>query len=114
MLDEIAEKEEFLRRQSNFASVRVHQMLVDVDGHWTIAQHLRRAWRPRRTTEQSSDARDQLLRAERLRDVVVGPKLEPLHAVSLLAPRRQHDDRQVRHRRIAAERLADEQTIHAR
>ena len=39
------------------------------------------------------DARDELARIERLRQVVVGPHLEPDDAVDVLAPGREHDDR---------------------
>ena len=60
------------------------------------------------------DARRQLARAERLGDVVVGAELEPRDPLGLLAARRQHDDRDRRRRRIGAQRLADEQPVHAR
>ena len=39
------------------------------------------------------DARDELARIERLRQVVVGAHLEPDDAIDVLALRRQHDDR---------------------
>ena len=43
-------------------------------------------------SDQRADSRDQLVRAERLGDVVVGPELETHDAVSLFTFRGEHDD----------------------
>ena len=60
------------------------------------------------------DARDQLVRAERLGDVVVGAELEPDDAVGFLGARRQHDDRHCGRGRIGAQRVADLEAVDAR
>src|SRR2546425_6787316 len=44
-------------------------------------------------TKNGADAREQLARAEGLGEIVVGAELEAHHAVGLLGPARQHDDR---------------------
>ena len=44
-------------------------------------------------TQDGADAREQLARAEGLGEIVVGAELEAHHAVGLLGPARQHDDR---------------------
>ena len=46
-----------------------------------------------RAPEHRPDAGDQLARAERLHDVVVGPELEAGHPVGLVPARGEHDDR---------------------
>ena len=61
--------------------------------------------------EHRADARRELARRERLRDVVVGPELEPRDAVDLLVARGQHDDRQ---RRDRADRLAEVEAVGVR
>src|SRR3546814_2798409 len=56
----------------------------------------------------SSDlARDQLARTERLGDIIVGAGLQPADAILFLAACRQHDDRDVRRLRVAAQTPAD-------
>ena len=64
--------------------------------------------------QQRGDPRGQLLRAERLGDVVVGAELEARDAIGFFAARRQHDDRDRRGRRIGAQRLADPQAVQPR
>src|ERR1700730_28205 len=51
--------------------------------------------RGRGSPEQGLDARDELLTAERLDDVVVGARLQTAHSLELSAPRGQHQDRHV-------------------
>jgi hypothetical protein len=58
-----------------------------------------------RPPQHGLDARDELARRERLRDVVVGAELEPDDAVGLLVARRQHQDRDARAAADAAGRL---------
>ena len=60
--------------------------------------------------QNGADACDQLTRAERLREVVVGAQLEADELVGLIAPCGQHDDR---HGRIAAERARHVEAIDA-
>ena len=63
------------------------------------------AGRTRRSTAPSPG--DQLARAERLGHIIVGAGLEAANAVSFLAARGQHDDRNVGGRRAAAQAAAD-------
>jgi hypothetical protein len=51
--------------------------------------------------QHRADPRDQLGRAERLGDIVVGTDLQSANTVALLAARRQHDDRHVARIRFA-------------
>ena len=51
-------------------------------------------------------AGDELSQAERLRDVVVSPKLEPRDTVRFAGPCRHHDDRNGRARRPSAQQAA--------
>src|SRR4029078_7258166 len=57
------------------------------------------------------DARAKLSDRERLRDVVVGPELEPEHLVELVVAGREHDDR---HRALAPEAAADLEPVDLR
>ena len=45
------------------------------------------------TAQHGTDPRQQLLRGERLGDVVVGTRIEPSDLVGFIAPGRQHQDR---------------------
>ena len=64
--------------------------------------------------QQRADARDELANAERLRQVVVGAAVEAEHFVGLVAARGQHEDRDVRVDRIAADGAADRDAVQAR
>jgi len=55
--------------------------------------------------EDRLDARRELARRERFRDIVVGSELEPRDAVGLLVARRQHDNRHLRLRAHLAAHL---------
>jgi hypothetical protein len=64
----------------------------------TTSSGAHRLYAPRRplaTPENGSDARDELLRTERLDDVVVGPELEPHDPIALVSARSEHHDRRV-------------------
>src|SRR6266496_816189 len=52
----------------------------------------RRTHRAATSAHQRAKPGEQLARRERLRQVVVGPRLEPEHAIGLLAERGEHDD----------------------
>jgi hypothetical protein len=79
-----------------------------------MAEDRGRRLRPLDAPQQGADARRQLLRAERLDDVVVGAQLEPAHAIRFLAARGEHDDWNRRHRRVLPQRLTHQQPVHAR
>ncbi len=61
-----------------------------------------------------ADARGELAEAEWLRDVVVGPELEPRDAIVLARTRRQHDDGHVSQIRSRLDDPADLQAVHHR
>ena len=66
---------------------------VDLDSARDEARRVRAT--ARRSSRHRADPRDELTKAERLHDVVVGTELEADHAVDLLALGRDHDDRDV-------------------
>ena len=114
MLDEVLKQQELLRRQLHVLAVHLDGVPIGVDGQRPVAQRRRPAGCALDPAEQRGDAGGQLARAERLGDVVVGAQLESRDPLGLFAPRREHDDRDQRRRRIAAQRLADEEAVHAR
>src|SRR5207245_3838012 len=57
---------------------------------------------------------DQLARAERFHQVVVGPDLQPAHAIYRCGRGRQHDDRKTGGHRISTELAADLQAVETR
>ena len=63
--------------------------------------------------EHGLDSREHDARAERLCDVVVRTELEAGDDIGLFPARRQHDDGYVRRARIALERVADLEPVHA-
>ena len=68
----------------------------------------------RRITSRGLNARDELLRAERLRHVIIGAKFQTDDAVDFLSLGRQHHDWDVACSRIAFQNLADFQARHLR
>ena len=93
MLCEKRQELEFLRRQPDLLAVSQHAKPLPVDHQ--VAANDRLGWL-RRTVDpaqRGANARQQLLGAERLRDVVVGARIERAHLVAFGAARRQHDDR---------------------
>ena len=67
--------------------------------HDDVAVRELRLLEPRlRAPQHGANAREQLARRERLREVVVGAELEPADAIGLLVARRQHDDGHARPR----------------
>ena len=66
-----------------------------------------------RAAHQGADARDELVGAERLGQVVVGADVEPDDAVGLFGACGHHDDRDRRRRGVGAKRAAHLQPAHA-
>ena len=64
--------------------------------------------RPVGPAQDGADAGDELARAERLGQVVVGTELEPEQLVELVVARREHDDRD---RRVAAQLAGDVEAV---
>ena len=113
MLHEILEQQEFLRGELHVGAADVHAVAIHVDGEDTVAKDP--SWRvPLRAPEQRADPRHELLRAERLRDVVVRPLIEPRDAVRFVASRREHQHGNRRRDRLAAQRLAHRHAVHPR
>ena len=88
---------------------------------WAARSMLRSAKRRTSRGERRPDpaqhrahARDQLVERERLGDVVVGAHVEAVQAVALLDPRGEHDHRQIRGRRLAAQLAAELEAGHVR
>ncbi len=69
---------------------------------------------PLRATQQRAHPRHELVRAERLRDVIVRADLEPDDPLRLVGAGRQHDDRNGGGPRLAAHDPADLKTVHLR
>ena len=67
-----------------------------------------------RPPQQRAHARHQLVRAERLREVVVGAQLEADDALGLLGAGGQHDDRDRRGRLVGTKQPADLQAVDVR
>ena len=66
------------------------------------------------TAHQSSHARDELIRAERLGQVIVGAEVEAHDAVRFLGPRGDDDDGQIGGRPVAAQHPAQLESAHTR
>jgi hypothetical protein len=64
--------------------------------------------------QQRPDARDELAHPERLGQIVVRAALETVDLVGLLAPRGQHEDREVLEVRLPPDRAADGNAVEAR
>ena len=113
MLNECGEELELEWRQLDLAFADDHASLrvVDLDeGVAVRLGHLRLSARP---AQQRLDAGEQLLPAERLRDVVVGARGEAADALELLGARREHDHRHFREVADPLERLVPVQLRHA-
>ena len=76
------------------SKARLHPAHVELD-LGTNPDQFGRLFQAFRPAQHTPDAGHELLRAERLGDVVVGSKLEPHQLVRLLAAGGQHDDRDV-------------------
>ena len=74
----------------------LHRARVAVDLEPAEAQARRSRSGPRAPAQDRAQARQQLARAEGLREVVVGAELEADDAIGLLAARREHQDRERR------------------
>src|SRR5206468_3048277 len=86
------------RGEAHLAAVDRHLALLEVDLHAADRGRLGRQYLGGAAPPQERlRPRDQLARAERLGQVVVGPDLEPVDLVGLGRPRGQHQDR---HRRV--------------
>ena len=70
--------------------------------------------RRRRAAKQRPHARHQLVRAERLDDVVVRARVEPEDALGLFAARGQHDDRERRRAVVEPKGLAHLEAVQPR
>ena len=112
MADERGQQLELERRELHLLAARDHLAADVVDPHGAVlvgGAHLRRA---ARAAQQRLHAREQLLSAERLRDVVVGAAAQPAHLVQLAGARGQHQHGHVAEVADALERLPTVQLRH--
>ena len=81
-------------------------MLVAVDRDRADGEDVGRAGAAgAQAAQDRADAQHELLRAERLREIVVGAEREAANAVVLFAARREHEHRHVARRRLRAKLL---------
>ena len=113
MLHEMAQQAEFGGPEMDRLGGARHAMRHQVHDDVGVGQRLVGQRRPD-AAQHGADARHQLGGRERLGDIVVGAGVEPAHPVALLAARRQHDDRQVGGRGLAAQLAADLDARHQR
>ena len=115
MLQQILEQQEFLRRQRDFPAVERDDVPLGVDDDRAVGERpARRRVVPLRAAEQRPHARDQLVRAERLGEVVVGAHLEADDALGFLGAGGQHDDRDRRGVLVGAQQPADLEAVDVR
>src|SRR5581483_9217803 len=98
VVEQLPEEVELLRRELDLLVGDVHLAPAGVDVEVAVLDRLALAVAPlrRRTAQHRPDARDELPRVERLRQVVVGADLETDDLVDVLVARGQHQDRHVR------------------
>ena len=114
VLQEVLEEHEFLRREFHFAPVERNGVFRQIHGDWTETQHRSGGLASPGSARHRPDARNQLVRTERLGDVIVGANLESADAIRFLGARRQHDDRHSGGGLVCAQRLADIEAAHSR
>src|SRR5438128_75626 len=90
-------------------------MPLDVDVDWTVRERVfARNRQSLRAPKQCAHTGHQLVRAERLREIVVGTKLEARYALCLLRARGDHDDGHGRGLAVRANYAADLETVDVR
>ena len=99
-----------MTREAALAALDAHRARVAIDLEPAEAQDLRGATRLP-PAQDRAQARQKLPWLERLRKVIVGPHLEPNDSVHRLAPRRQHEDWNIRR---GAQPAADFEAVHVR
>ena len=83
-------------------------MCAAIDLQRANAQHVRRRLRCLRDAPKNrADAKHELLRAERLRQIIVGAERQSANAVLLFLARREHEHRDVARRVVGAQLLED-------
>ena len=112
--DHVAEELELLVGEPDLLAAVARDVGVELHLEVLVAVALGRFSRRAGPAQGHSAARGQLLQAERLHQVVVGPHLEPEHAVHLVRPGRHNDDGHVGRGGLAPEHPADLQPVHAR
>ena len=91
---EQSEQIHLLGRQPDLVAASQHASTVVVDRDIARAQETGLAGLVREdATQRHPDPREQLLRAERLRDVIIGPKVQGIDLVRLSVTRGQDDER---------------------
>ena len=108
-----AQQVEFLERQRNGSSPDAHRMGRRDQLNRSVNERVIGAHSGRlRATQQRVHARYQLHHAERLRQVIVGARIEPAHLVEFGAFRCEHHNRDVLRRRQTAQLAENLKTVH--
>src|SRR5215218_3866394 len=95
VVEQLPEQVELLRRELDLLVAHLALAAAGVDREVAMVEHLGLRVAPLRgrAPQNGLDARDELARVERLRQVVVGADLEPDDLLDVLVARRQHQDR---------------------
>ena len=89
-------------------------MTLGIDGNRSVRQRLRDRRRPVGAAQQRTYPRDQLVRTERFREVIVSAELQSDDSLRLFRARRQHDDRDIGGLLVRADAPADFQPVEMR
>src|SRR6185437_7066800 len=92
MRDQQAQEIVFLRRELHLLLAHGDDASDQVDGEIAGPEDRFLALLLQAMADRRANARQQLLHAERLRDVVIGSEVESLDLAGLVGPARQHDD----------------------
>ena len=111
--EQLAQQAELGRAEMHLAAAARHPVRRKVHDEVGKAQRLPGERRPD-PAQDGAHPRDQLVDRERLGHVVVGAGIEALQPVALLDARGQHDDRQIRGRRLPPQLAAQLEAGHVR
>jgi hypothetical protein len=105
----------FCRREVEHLTADAHAMLGAVDRDRARCDRIGRRRSTRcRSTQDRSDAKHELPRAEGLREVVIGAQREASNAIRLLAPSGEHQHGHIPRRLVGAKLLEDLEAREAR
>ena len=107
VFQEVAQQQELFRGEPDLAPAGRHDVPFEIDLDVAERERGVLGLQRRRAAEHGAHARDDLARAERLGDVVVGPELEPRDALLLFGARGDHDDRHGAGLRVGPQGAAD-------
>src|SRR5688572_3007908 len=114
VLQEVAQQHELLRREFYVLAVLGHRVRGEVDGQRSDREPGVLRFGAAHAPHERANAGDELIRAERLGNVVVGADFQSHDAVGLFGPGGDHDDRQAGGGPVGAEEPADLEAADAR